>query len=245
MLKFLANLLPLLIKRPLYLLKHGEVVVSSEPIEGVSIKLGIPEDDKLWRGRMANGHEVGVCKWLRDNLKENDVFFDVGAHYGFFPSLLTAINPRVDIHAFEPGWQQGLYLKSNANRNSSVNNWKVSNKMVGDHDIGNMTSLDAYSKQAKAIPTIVQCDVDGGELYVVRGAAELIKKGKTSFLIELHPQHLKEDNSTIQDVMDFFTDGYSIKVLPNIREGSNEWLEDLTSIQEDDNPYMLATPLPR
>ena len=46
-------------------------------------------------------HDLEVRQWIHDYLKENQIFWDVGANFGMF-ALYAALKPGVRVHAFEP-----------------------------------------------------------------------------------------------------------------------------------------------
>ena len=117
--------LPRPLAKKLYLIRNSEVVIRNEALDGHFIDLGVPKRNQLWIKRLhqKEGHEIGICQWLQNHLTDEDVFFDVGAAFGFFPALISQINPKVKVHAFEAGWQQFIFLQNNAKRHKSAHPW--------------------------------------------------------------------------------------------------------------------------
>lgn len=68
--------------------------------------LGIPENK--------------LTKFLIKNLKENDIFYDIGANYGFYSFLAEEIISRGEIHLFEPVPWVFEYAQKNFERNKKV-----------------------------------------------------------------------------------------------------------------------------
>lgn len=77
--------------------------------------------------------EIKLIKFLIRNLKVNDVFYDVGASYGFYSVLADFLLEKGEIHAFEPHRQIFQLLKSNLNTslNKSLANHSVLGNTLG------------------------------------------------------------------------------------------------------------------
>jgi FkbM family methyltransferase len=66
------------------------------------------------------------------------------------------------------------------------------------------------------VPTLIKCDVEGAELFVLRGAARLLRETRCDILLSVHPHYgmMARYGHTIEDVRKFLEDlGYRIKVL--------------------------------
>ncbi len=46
--------------------------------------------------------EIELGKFIIRNVGENSVFYDVGAHCGFYSTLLSEISGKIEVHSFEP-----------------------------------------------------------------------------------------------------------------------------------------------
>lgn len=64
-----------------------------------------------------------------------------------------------------------------------------------------------------AVPDLVKIDVEGAELRVLRGADEIIRRGATLFLVELHPWADPDGQSSPADVIAFMG-GRGYRALP-------------------------------
>ena len=240
----LLHNLPRPIALQLYLLRNGEQVIQSKAYSDYTFELGVPKRNTLWIERLQkkNGHEPAICKWFEDHLRDNDVYIDVGSAFGFFPALISKMNPKVQIHGFEAGWQQYYFLERNAQRFQSINPWTINNKYVGNENNAQVVRLDDYSKKHKIHPTVIQIDVDGAENMVLSGAVEIIKQEKTEFLLELHPLILGDFGTSSEEVLSYFKEGYDMKILADLRNNNMNWSSDLSLIETDDNPYLYIYP---
>ncbi|MFH1759276.1 MAG: FkbM family methyltransferase [Patescibacteria group bacterium] len=80
--------------------------------------------------KILEGPEINLIKFLIKNLKYDDVFYDVGAHFGFYSLLTNEIIASGNIYAFEPSPCAFNYLNKNFQNNVNVtlNNIALSNK---------------------------------------------------------------------------------------------------------------------
>lgn len=138
--------------------------------------------------------------------KSCDTLFDVGAHVGYFSRVAATANPQCQIHAFEPNPKLYPLLTQNlkdsgcatanqlaVGRNSGRRKFYVAAnshlsslvRQVGASIDVETTSLDDYC-QRKGIPKVdlIKCDVEGGELEVIQGAARVQQKGPPIWLLE-------------------------------------------------------------
>ena len=68
-------------------------------IDDIQIRFYIRDQETLWRSR---GHgELAAMHDLASKIKENDIFWDVGANLGSYTILAEKLG--ADVHAFEPG----------------------------------------------------------------------------------------------------------------------------------------------
>ncbi len=64
--------------------------------------------------------EEPLTKFFIKNLKEDDVFYDIGASYGFYTYLASTLLTRGNVHAFEPNRLCGEYLEANAEHAENI-----------------------------------------------------------------------------------------------------------------------------
>jgi FkbM family methyltransferase len=168
------------------------------------------------------GDEIKVIKFLIKNFKENDIFYDIGANYGFYTCLAQEFIIDGQIHAFEPNPKIFRLLKENSRldifKNTFLNEIALSDKTgeaeFYDREAGRhsgVSSLIKHSnfKRYKTIkvktitldeyildhkpPTIMKIDVEGGEPFVLKGALKLLKKYKPMIIMEFLPDDLHRE----------------------------------------------------
>ncbi len=239
------SLLPKFIQRKVIMGKTGFLLVKEASLtQDLKSDIYIPPKQSLWIDRISSpyGHEPQVVKWYERNLKEDDVVFDVGANFGYFGILTTLLKPTVRFHGFEGNWFVTYYQRLNRRHLGKEKNWKINEVMVGDHRGGGFIRIDDYVSNHE-FPTIFQMDVDGEEINVLNGALELLKSGKTTFLVEVHPVDLANRGKTVQQFLGLFDPAlYSFRYLPDLRSPESEWSEVITPLQLEDEFYLLATP---
>ncbi len=239
------NVLPRSLALKLYLLRNSSYAAKGTVFEDIELELIVPRRNKLWIERIesGNGHEIGICELLAKEIGNSVdyIYCDVGSCFGFFPALLSKMNRDIKIFAFEAGWQQYYFLQKTKELYSSLNQWNIENKYVGSISNDKFVKLDDYFGEKSIIPHLIQIDVDGFENEVLLGCKNIIKRKETKFLLELHPLILANFNTSIEEVLSHF-EGYSMRILPNLRDGNVEWSEDLDLVYKDENPYLIIIP---
>jgi FkbM family methyltransferase len=178
------------------------------------------------------GDEIKIIKFLIKNFKENDIFYDVGANYGFYTCLAQEFIIDGEIHAFEPNPKIFRLLKENARldifKNTFLNEVALSDKTgeteFFDREISRHSgssslikhqhflkykvikvktaTLDDYISNHKP-PTIMKIDVERGEPLVLKGGLGLIKKYNPTIIMEFFPDDLHREAVNI-----LFNSGY-------------------------------------
>jgi len=168
--------------------------------------------------------EYCLTKFFIKNLKENDVFYDIGANHGFYTYL--ALEFCKEIHSFEPlpdlfeELRENLREKSNIFLNdtalSDINgetflylsissglstiNKDVLNMMSYRNKINVKTlTLDEYLKDHSK-PTVLKIDVEGAESMVIEGGKEFFKNNSPVITAEiwLEGEHKKVSLRTLE-----------------------------------------------
>ncbi|MCA9425015.1 MAG: FkbM family methyltransferase [Candidatus Omnitrophica bacterium] len=216
-----------------------------EALEGVRFSLDAHSGSDLWKERLSEkeGHEVGLCRWFQRNIQKEDVVFEVGSCFAFFPSLISTLSPEVEIHTFEPNWKLNAFVEANSKKNKGARGWTVNEAFVCDKSEGQTKlNIDDYSRSHSTVPSIVKIDVDGPEQLVLQGCKQLIEKRQTQFLVEVHPKELPRFQGSIEGLLNQFPKDYQILVMTEIRDRGEEWSEDLKLLESDSNPYLSAAP---
>lgn len=209
-------------------------IVTVRSGEGQGLQMLIqPQVEKFyWTG----GHERHIQGALAANLSENDTFWDVGAHIGFFTLQGTrAVGPKGTVVAFEPMPDNRSRLTRNLKLNGATAG--VIGEAVGDtpgrlpmYSLGSslmwtldplaggiprgevsVGTLDGYLANM-AVPDLVKIDAEGYETEVLRGGRKLIGLRTARFIIEFMSDELYEDGRRLLA-------GYDLRPL-----GDNHWL---------------------
>jgi len=157
--------------------------------------------------------EIKTAEFLIKNLKSNDVFYDIGANYGFFSLLAAEFITNGEIHCFEPIPEVFECLKYNLlnsktsaklfinklavsnisgeiefyfNRQASGISNLFQNTQIGVEDKIKVTSvkLNDYFKNHNK-PTIIKVDVEGAESLVIEGGFEFFSNNNPIIAMEV------------------------------------------------------------
>jgi FkbM family methyltransferase len=159
-------------------------------------------------------HEPAVQQALRRHLAPGNIFYDVGANFGFF-SLVAArmVGPAGRLYAFEAEPDAAERLRQTFKRNGLGNTtvieaavWAKSGVVNFDRHLGSpdrmkgcvtegtkgqgcvsvrAVALDDFIRSAPP-PDVLKCDVEGAEVEVFAGAAELLSKHRPTIICEVH-----------------------------------------------------------
>jgi FkbM family methyltransferase len=137
-LKYIYNIIPL--KRELFsflkkwikpsqsVYQHlhfkGNFEVSINPNESFHIfhHGGIEENEIFWNGLEGGWEKKSTALWIELARNSNSIF-DIGANTGLYALIARTVNPKADIHTFEP--IPGVF--SLLKKNTLINNYTISN----------------------------------------------------------------------------------------------------------------------
>jgi FkbM family methyltransferase len=71
-------------------------------VGGLSIAVRISTPNEHHRADTYATKEPETIEWLRDNLRDNDVFYDIGANIGLYSLYAAKLRPGCRVFAFEP-----------------------------------------------------------------------------------------------------------------------------------------------
>lgn len=249
--KFIFELLPVSTQRNMILRKTGSVLLKDIKVTPtVRFSYNLPPKAKIWFERFSTeyGHEPFITKFYENYLRNDDVVFDVGVQMGFFPSLISTLNPNVAIHGFETEWFSFHYLMMNKAINDKNNKWQMNHCFVSEttkQENGlNFVSIIDYCKKNNVVPTIFQMDVDGFEGDILNGAKNLLENNVTEFLIEVHPQDLiTKKGSNVREFLKIIdANKFDIRYLPDLRQNNTNWTLDLGEVDLNEEFYLYAAP---
>jgi FkbM family methyltransferase len=173
---------------------------------GRSLRLPFKMEDDfitLYLTGALGGPEFKLTNFFIKNLKADDIFYDVGASYGFYSFLAAEFVGAERVHAFEPLPEIFATLKTNAEGPEHFNNialWdKAGRSEINMHHLGHgfstlspemvaidppragrklaveTTTLDEYVKN-HAAPTMMKVDIEGAEEKFVAGGARCLSE---------------------------------------------------------------------
>jgi FkbM family methyltransferase len=180
--------------------------------KGLWIRIDLTCERSWWAGT----HEPAVQEILRQVIAEDTIFYDVGAHIGFFSLPAGRIAPRVI--AFEPDPDNAARLRAHVNRNHLNHKIEVVETALWSDTTSSITfrtgvprsqggvacgkhepvlakgtliqvraiRLDDFVSDGIPTPQIIKVDVEGAALEILIGALETIRTSGPTLIIEIH-----------------------------------------------------------
>jgi FkbM family methyltransferase len=223
-------LLSPIIKRALKLLPNGF---------HVPIPLGKMRGIK-WISCSANpGQTVGRYEPLQSSLLatllgNSNVFWDVGAHVGWYSLLASRIMNDGEVLCFEPNPVNWVFLQQHITINQADNitsfeialgNREGQCQFSGDAQFGKLakhgdysvtvTTADSLIAKSGIAPDLIKLDIEGGELDFLHGAHTLLKNYYPIILLSAHGYQRRDACMSYLDGL-----GYQIQmVIENQQDG--------------------------
>jgi FkbM family methyltransferase len=158
-------------------------------------------------------------------IRRGSLVFDVGANAGYFSlAAARASGERGQVVAFEPLDKPARWLERhvamNGLRNVRLERCAVADRVGkirleprADNAQGQMSSSGSLSIDSKSLdhicderqrmPNVMKIDVEGAEALVLRGATELLRKGRPSIMLETHTGTLRDECVSILSSFDY------------------------------------------
>lgn len=208
----------------------------------VAIQSG-PLKGKKWIATSGSKFVKGKFETYKSNvfLKEfNDgnVFFDIGAHFGYFSLMADGLGGKVFAFEPRPGNRSFFerHMRINTAKNVTLYPYAIGDKEGTVHfntntgsatghvsETGDLTvemiSMDQWVSDGKLPkPDFIKIDVEGGELEVLKGCYKTISTYKPKLLVATHSEILHKNVLSVLD-----QHGYSYEVLePESSTGDTE-----------------------
>lgn len=166
-------------------------------------------------------YEPKSIELFKSIIKKNNLFIDIGANVGLY-SMIACIKKAKSI-CFEPHPETRKLLKKNLlNFDCLIYDYAISNekkseklyisKEPGSHSLKkfsnsigciqiNTISFDSLPLFQK--PDIIKIDVEGAELFVLKGMKKSIAKFHPQFIIEIEEEHLKRFNVKVEEIFNY------------------------------------------
>ena len=146
-----------------------KIPIHNPHVYGLSIGGGRLVQNRLYYEE----HLVGIAKKM---IREGKgVFFDVGAHIGYWSYV--AASWGMQVAAFETNEAAAdVIIETKGRHNLPITVWPT-----GDN-------LDAFVQETGLVPNFIKIDVDGNEAHVISGAKNILQTHTPSLMIEVREE---------------------------------------------------------
>ena len=175
--------------------------------------------------------DVNDFRELLSRLPKSPVFLDIGSYFGYYAFRIRQFaGPSATVHAFEPVPANFALLEQNRalnhfedvrlhqtalsnsagtvtfevppNKNRGIGHIAIAAAGATDSVSVTCTTLDALV-QAEGLERIdaIKIDVEGAELQVIQGGAEMLEKFKPVLLMELNPPCLARFGTNEEEIL--------------------------------------------
>ena len=156
--------------------------------------------------------EKKLALWIIKNIGDSEIFYDVGAHLGYYTALSLEILTKGEVHVFEANNKLCRYLYKNfsglkgvhisctaiadivgkvnfydvssTEDSSTSSRFNLSGREIVPSRIDAIT-LDEYVRRGRKAPTVIKFDIEGGEYDAIMGAESLIKGNRPMIIMEV------------------------------------------------------------
>jgi len=227
--------------------------------KGFRMNLDLADPEQLKVYFYGHYHERYEADLVQRLLKEDDVFWDIGANVGYFTLVAAAaLANRGQIVAFEPGKNAYARLVENVALNpyrniqtfpvavadgegeavlhlagdiadSSASLYPAAQAQAGQ-EVCRTVSLDHWlDSQGLRPPDLIKLDAEGAELAVLQGAQKLIADSPPLWLMEMEEKNLRAAGASKTAVAQFLT-GCGYRAA-HLRKGRWYATADLTGVK--------------
>lgn len=173
------------------------------------------------------GGELSVMKNMMYNIKQDDVFWDIGANMGFYTAFAAQVCGKVN--SFEPNKKARSYLKRVKRRNDLQ--VQIHPEALGDydgsvqldnHEINTSDSKDGGKtvqiRRADSViedglesPTVLKIDCEGAEKLILDGFGDYLDSVRLAY-IEPHRSEYDGFNTSWGAIEDYLEDyGFNLQ----------------------------------
>jgi FkbM family methyltransferase len=213
---------------------RSSALVTLEGGGTVAVDLATPHGRRLY----GYGFCEPASRAMRMLIGPGDVVLDAGANIGLFTVIAAgSVGPRGRVIACEPSPPTMKLLRWNVDRNgydwvdlrevalaeepgrlelevfapgSGFSSFAPEQAGAGTRVEVEVATLDEVAGDHLERTRLVKLDIEGAELRALRGAAGLLERARPDFIVELEPEHLERQGSSLEEVQTLFGDaGYS------------------------------------
>lgn len=200
--------------RPLAkLLPEGMTVpIMTGPLKGRKWIVGAAAGGGKGLSIVINRSERAQVGYATRIIGPDDICFDIGANAGFYTLLFSQYAKTV--YAFEPLPRNlkvlNRLIEINRMSNAHVVPYAVSDVSAAgyflegeNHSLGRLakegdltvsvTTCDQFVADTGVVPNLIKIDVEGSELDVLKGAANLLESSHPTLLLSVHSERLRRD----------------------------------------------------
>jgi len=210
--------------------------------ENVSYKIDLPEDGYADLIREEGMHEPGLTIPLSKEFDEKTVFWNVGAHCGYFTLLANeCMDKPENIHSFEPYYVFHI-LKYNSKKHApGVVNVNAGLSNQAGSEPFKLISGDAYAESQQQAPTLIKMDIEGHELLALQGLKKILTSHKPVLYCEIHPSLIKSQGGTLEELLDYLEQlGYAISYIDRFRHSDYTIESDFKRSELPEFPFLIT-----
>lgn len=186
-------------------------------------------------GYMDLGWEPVTARLVLELSEDTKCTVVAGSHIGYYPLIVSHVNPNSQVFAFEPNPKNYERLMHNVRLNNLQNvttetcalgdmeesrkmyfdygqsSFLDSNRRHGGEGVVSIVRLDNYFSEKVIKPDLLILDAEGYEQNILSGAESLLSEGKPNIIFEINPKSLLAAGSSYQELCKFITSfGYTI-----------------------------------
>jgi FkbM family methyltransferase len=192
--------------------------INAGPARGLRFEVELPLDKAIWSGT----YEPEFADAISDGVKQGDVCYDIGGYRGYMSGTMALAGAsKVIVFEPLPANQQALQrlCSLNPSLNIEIKPIAVGNtdgsiqlRVMADASMGKLVTstfqseaqaageieiairrLDSLVQSAEILaPSVMKIDVEGAELDVLEGAANILKASRPIVFIEAHSSVLED-----------------------------------------------------
>ena len=183
-------------------------------------------------GMKSHDSEIRLTKFFLHEMKNHQVFFDIGAHIGFYSLMANKLmKPDSRIFSFEASANTYRFLAKNTseknkieivhaavcNQNGNIDFTELPQRYAEDNSIHiqrtdlpkvkvSSLRLDDFCSQKNVFPDLIKLDVEGAELEALQGMKSILTQHSPVLVMECwsnNSEKMKTHQQALQLLLDF------------------------------------------